>query len=294
MRRIVQIIKIFWRWLVYTPLVIITAYNVFRQEVRTSWPPLVNILPNWHWAIWLSILLIAIIFDLVRHLYMKSDRPGTLEDSTSNGRGGKGGNARVGGNGTAIGGPGGGGGVGGNGGDGGGAETDGDGSSMGGEGGEAGQIDRGGRGGRSPLELLGYPNEILSDGTRLWEKGRGGDGGGSIQLHKITGKKFVDQIVVVDGNHYIDCTFDSCRMRWNGGFWKYTNLKHIKLTFETQNAIVTDTINVLKSFGLLEENFAKSWQMKPKEYFQGAFNNEQKQETPKIKVAKKTKIRGSH
>lgn len=268
MRRFVKVFKIVWRWLIHVPLAIITAYNLFRQEIVTNLPPIVRILPNWHWAIWLSIMLVAIIIDLSWQLYMKSDREKTPEPKIVGGRGGRGGKARVGGNGIAIGGPGGRGGVGGDGGDGGDSESDGDGLSMGGEGGEAGQIGRGGRGGRSPLEILGYPNEKLSDGTWLWEKGRGGDGGGPIRLNMIVGKRFVDEIILVDGNHYTDCTFENCKMRWNGGPWKYKNIEYVNLGFESQNTIVTDTINILKSFGFLEEDFARSWQMRPKEYFQ--------------------------
>ena len=96
------------------------------------------------------------------------------------GQGGRGGSAKVGGNGIAIGGLGGGAGApgGGSGGSGGDAEVVGDGFAMGGEGGEAGQADRGGRGGRSPFEILGIPNDQLPDGRWLWEIGRGGDGGG--------------------------------------------------------------------------------------------------------------------
>jgi hypothetical protein len=285
---ILQIIKIILRWLVYTPLAVITAYNVFRQEVRTNLPPIINILPNWHWGIWFSILLVAIILDLSVKLYLKSEKPKISKDKPRGGRGGKGGDAKAGRNGIAFGGPGGGGGVDGDGGDGGGSETDGDGFAMGGEGGEAGQMDRGGRGGRSPLEILGYDNEKLSDGSCLWEKGRGGDGGGNNrQLNKIVGKHFVDQIIIVDCNHYIDCTFDNCRVRWNGGFWQYTNLKHTGLIFETQNTLIVDTINIMKLFGFLEENFAMSWQMKPNEYFQEGFSYEQEQATPKIKVGNK-------
>src|SRR5438876_2605694 len=75
---------------------------------------------------------------------------------SSAGEGGKGGNATVRGkSSTAIGGRGGGGGVGGRGGAGGDATVTGDNAfALGGEGGEAGQADRGGRGGRSPLEVL--------------------------------------------------------------------------------------------------------------------------------------------
>lgn len=73
------------------------------------------------------------------------------------GRGGRGGDASIGGSGTAIGGRGGAAGTGGQGGAGGGAHVD-QGSShsfaLGGEGGEAGQLNRGGRGGRSSLALM--------------------------------------------------------------------------------------------------------------------------------------------
>lgn len=97
------------------------------------------------------------------------------------GQGGRGGSAKVSGNGVAIGGSGGQAGVTGigSGGAGGDAEVIGDGFAMGGEGGEAAQADRGGRGGRSPLEILGIPNQQLPDGRWLWEFGRGGDGGDS-------------------------------------------------------------------------------------------------------------------
>lgn len=94
--------------------------------------------------------------------------------------GGKGGSATVNGNGTAIGGPGGGGGPYGPGGDGGEALVIGDGFAAGGEGGEAGQIDRGGRGGRSGYEAAGLPNYQLPDGTWIYDYGRGGDGANPI------------------------------------------------------------------------------------------------------------------
>lgn len=105
------------------------------------------------------------------------------------GRGGRGGNAKISGNGVAIGGRGGRGGVPGSafGGDGGNAEVIGDGFALGGEGGEAGQANRGGRGGRSPFEVLGIPNQQFPDGSWLWDKGRGGDGGVAPprDLHKV-------------------------------------------------------------------------------------------------------------
>lgn len=127
--------------------------------------------PSWETAV-ASLTLLATLAGLI---YAERKSPQKVS-----GQGGRGGSAKVGGNGVAIGGLGGRGGVpgGGSGGAGGDAEVVGDGFAMGGEGGEAGQADRGGRGGRSPLEILGIPNQQLPDGRWLWEFGRGGDGGG--------------------------------------------------------------------------------------------------------------------
>lgn len=91
------------------------------------------------------------------------------------GKGGDGGNAKV-GTGSAIGGKGGDSGAGGDGGAGGHGEVAGEGVAIGGAGGEAGQADRGGRGGASGAEQLGLANVQLPDGRWLWDVGRGGDG----------------------------------------------------------------------------------------------------------------------
>lgn len=94
------------------------------------------------------------------------------------GSGGNGGSPTVtGNNNTVVGGQEGAGGSGASGGDGGAGIHHGDNLFiMGGEGGEAGQLASGGKGERSPFEILGHPNIQLPDGTRLWDKGRGGNG----------------------------------------------------------------------------------------------------------------------
>jgi hypothetical protein len=80
--------------------------------------------------------------------------PAVFSSKASVGSGGRGGNASVGGDGTAIGGKAGGSGPGGSGGAGGDASVAGKGFALGGEGGEAGQPTRGGSGGRSPIDVL--------------------------------------------------------------------------------------------------------------------------------------------
>jgi hypothetical protein len=115
-------------------------------------------------------------FVALKELFWPRSPKAREDDPMPQGQGGRGGNASVGGHGTALGGKGGGAGLSGRGGDGGDAQVRGDGIALGGEGGEAGQADRGGRGGRSPLEVLGIPNRQLPDGSWLWDYGKGGDG----------------------------------------------------------------------------------------------------------------------
>jgi hypothetical protein len=161
--------QFFRKWISYI-VGVLAAYDlIITQFVEPSIrDKYLLIALGWSWQTWLLIILISLVITFLSGNF--SDR--------QQGRGGKGGNARVKGDGAAFGGRGGGSGVYGRGGDGGNAEIDGDGFAMGGEGGEAGQIDRGGRGGRSPFEILGIPNEQLPDGSWLWDKGRGGDGAG--------------------------------------------------------------------------------------------------------------------
>jgi hypothetical protein len=97
-------------------------------------------------------------------------------------RGGKGGDASVGGNGTAIGGRGGRGGLAGIGGDGGGGHVAGDGMAMGGDGGDAGTPWRPALGAPSPMERMAelgmsaWP-EAERDEFGFFVVGRGGSGG---------------------------------------------------------------------------------------------------------------------
>lgn len=117
-------------------------------------------------------------------------------------------------------------------------------------------------------------------------------------LNFIIGKRFVDEVVIVDGNHYVDCIFDNCIMRWNGGAYAFQNLHIIgKKRFETQNALITSAITTLKTLGFLEKEFSDNWHLKPKEYFEGKVyipkeevpmqkNIDKKRKKKKIKISK--------
>ncbi len=61
-----------WKWLFTTPFGLMTFYNIFRQEINPNLPPLINFVKNWHWIIWLFLLLlvsaIIVIEGLLRRL----------------------------------------------------------------------------------------------------------------------------------------------------------------------------------------------------------------------------------
>lgn len=72
MDKTVRIIKIVWWCAAVAPVGFMTAYNVVRQEINPEWPRLGNLLPNWHWGIWLSIFLTAIVLSLVFEFYFRT------------------------------------------------------------------------------------------------------------------------------------------------------------------------------------------------------------------------------
>lgn len=130
---------------------------------------------------WIKVITMAKIVKIISWItrIFRSDAP--------SGQGGNGGNAKVCGNGTAIGGSAGKGGNkrcgrGGNGGD---ASIMGDGIAIGGTGGDAGRLDgTSAKGGMNVFEALGRPNIQLPDGTYLWDYGKGGDGASATSIVK--------------------------------------------------------------------------------------------------------------
>ena len=48
-------------------------------------------------------------------------------------------------------------------------------------------------------------------------------------LKKIINQTFKNRIIFLDGKHYIDCTFENCTLRWNGGVYTLSNAIFIGL-----------------------------------------------------------------
>lgn len=54
------------------PVFVMTTYNVYRQEINPAAPPLIDVLPDWHWGVWLSILLLVCVVILILEIYRRS------------------------------------------------------------------------------------------------------------------------------------------------------------------------------------------------------------------------------
>jgi len=86
MQKALRIIEILTGVLVGLPVLVMTAYNLYRQEFNASAPPLINILPDWHWAIWLSILLfICIIMLILEHFRNKNGEGSSIKSHADSG-----------------------------------------------------------------------------------------------------------------------------------------------------------------------------------------------------------------
>jgi len=67
------------------PVFVISAYNVYRQELRPSAPPLISILPDWHWSIWVNILLGICLLIVILEFYRRSSSSSGVQSHTETG-----------------------------------------------------------------------------------------------------------------------------------------------------------------------------------------------------------------
>ena len=54
------------------PVFVMTAYNLYRQEINPDAPLLIKILPNWHWGVWLSVFLSIFLIMIILEFYRRS------------------------------------------------------------------------------------------------------------------------------------------------------------------------------------------------------------------------------
>jgi len=71
MQKTKRVIKIVF-WVLGLPVSGMMIYNVYRQELGISAPPLISVLPDWHWAIWLSIFLFLLVVRMIFEVYWRS------------------------------------------------------------------------------------------------------------------------------------------------------------------------------------------------------------------------------
>jgi hypothetical protein len=88
-------------------------------------------------------------------------------------------------------------------------------------------------------------------------------------LKIIIGQTFKNKTILLDGKEFIECVFENCTFRWNGGKHTVQNCRIIgSKGIESQNSIIYSTIDILKSLGFLEKEFSDSWKRLPKEHFE--------------------------
>ena len=85
-------------------------------------------------------------------------------------------------------------------------------------------------------------------------------------LEKVYNRHFKNEEVVIDGKHFIDCTFVNCRIRYNGGKYIFDKSQQDGLDFYSENDAVVGTILLLKELDKIDPNFAKNIKRVPKGY----------------------------
>lgn len=84
---------------------------------------------------------------------------------------------------------------------------------------------------------------------------------------EISGQTFENSTILLDNRWYRDCKFLNCSFRWNGGQFGIESYVDGRKVFQTQTPVIEQTVTLLKALGMLEEEFSKSWEHKPAEYF---------------------------
>jgi len=81
---------------------------------------------------------------------------------------------------------------------------------------------------------------------------------------RLYSQTFAGTRVILDYHEYFDCTFTDCIFVFDGGPHLLMNCHIIGMRrFETNNPVLTNTINILKILNFLDANFAASWRQQP-------------------------------
>jgi len=63
------IAKPLWRWIFLVPFGFMAAYSVWRQEMNPNLPALINIVSDWHWSVWVLIILLVVVAIVIEGLW---------------------------------------------------------------------------------------------------------------------------------------------------------------------------------------------------------------------------------
>ena len=87
-----------------------------------------------------------------------------------------------------------------------------------------------------------------------------------VPTETVLGVKAKNKTILLDGRLFSRCEFESCTFRWNGGPWGFQECRVVSPRIETQDPLVCRTVDTLKSFGFLEDEFSRSWHWVPDEH----------------------------
>jgi hypothetical protein len=92
----------------------------------------------------------------------------------------------------------------------------------------------------------------------------------NIPLTKVYDKTFTNQVVVIDGKDFIDCTFNGVTFRYNGGYYLFEGARiEGAIAIDTPNDTAGNAINLLTWLDSHTQNHAlvERWKKLPPEHF---------------------------
>src|SRR5207248_346906 len=90
-------------------------------------------------------------------------------------------------------------------------------------------------------------------------------------LEPIIGRNFSNQVVIVDGKDFADCTFTNVTFRFRGGYYSFSGNTVIQgdIGFDTDNEIAQRAVNFFVWLDSHSQDHAlsKNWKRLPPEHF---------------------------
>lgn len=92
---------------------------------------------------------------------------------------------------------------------------------------------------------------ILWGAAGDWAKQKVADLRGS-QLESVFEKRFVNEVVVLDGHSYVNCIFENVTFEFNGGNFAFVNNTAAGVRFKSKNKDINSAISALAKFDVFK------------------------------------------